>query len=186
MRKIPSIILTITALLLSAGTATAGSSPFAEFDLQVFDLVLKNGAPSSDQCLLGGRLRLSEGSDGLLPLMEEVTLRVGSFAATIPAGSFSVAGSEYSWHGNLDGAVVGVIFEEEAADTYTFAIAVGSIELGGLSDPMTVRLNIGDDGGAMSARLEGRLVLAGRQAPGKSIDEPDGGGVQYSRRTMSP
>lgn len=186
MRNIPSIILTVTALLLSAGTATAGSSPFAEFDLQIFDLVLKNGAPASDQCLLGGMLELSGGSDGLLFLREDVSLQVGSFAATIPAGSFSVAGSEYSWHGTLDGAVVGVIFEEESADVYTFAIAVGSIELGALADPVKVRLEIGDDGGAMTARLEGRLVLARQEKPVPATGEPAGAGVQYSRRTMSP
>jgi hypothetical protein len=161
MRNPRTIVTTILGLLLCAGAQayTGTVENFASFEIEVLDLVLQKREAPMDRCLLGGEFSLAEASNGLRVLWEDVTVRIGSYTATIPAGSFRVNGAEYSWHGTIDGAVVGILLEDRGADVYSFAIAIGSFDLGKVSGCASIGLSVGDDAGSVNAPLEGRLAL---------------------------
>jgi len=55
--------------------------------------------PNDDAYRLSGVLSLAPDSDGIDPLSEAVTLKVGSFAATLPAGAFVLDGDTCKYNG---------------------------------------------------------------------------------------
>jgi len=134
-------------------------SQFSEFDIEILDLVLQKTLVGGDRCLMGGQFRLGEKSNGVQLLWEDLTINVGTYSLTVPAGSFNVAGTDYNWHGKIDGSVVGVLLEDQGMDHFSFAVAIGSVDLGEIPGRTRVSLAIGDDEGSFTANLTGSLHL---------------------------
>jgi len=93
------------------------------------------------------------GSDGIRPLTEEVTLQVGSFTATIPAGSFRRDGRDkFKFKGIVAGARLEVKIEREGKG-FEFK-AEGKGAQVGRANPVTLRFAVGNDAGSALARVK--------------------------------
>jgi hypothetical protein len=104
------------------------------------------------------------------PLTEDVTLKVGGFALTIPAGSFELSKKEkFEFEGNVDG--VGVKFEIHPLgdDDYYFEAEFEGVDLSGTPFPVDVTLTIGDDEGTTS--YSGELEKDGSSRPVSGLPE---------------
>ena len=94
-----------------------------------------------------GALGQPEGSDGMDPSAEEVALEVGSFSATIPAGSFKLTQTtpvaQFRFEGNVDG--VNLEMSIRVLDEVVwFEAEVEPVELPVSASPLVVVLRIGD------------------------------------------
>lgn len=104
---------------------------------------------------LNSAFTLSAASNGINPLTEPVTLTVGSYTATIPAGSFKqlIHGAKkggYVYAGWIHGVALAVqIAPLTTANSYRFA-AVAIPVVPAKSNPVKVTITIGDDGGTTS------------------------------------
>jgi len=100
-----------------------------------------------------GTFTLGAGSDGIHPLTEEVTLQVGTFAATIPAGSFRRHGRDkFKFKGIVGGARLEVKIERKGK-RFAFE-AEGKGAAVGTAKPVAVRLAVGNDAGGALAMVK--------------------------------
>ena len=100
-----------------------------------------------------GTFTLGAGSDGIHPLTEEVTLQVGAFTATIPAGSFRRDGRDkFKFKGIVAGARLEVKIEREGKG-FEFK-AEGKGAQVGRANPVTLRFAVGNDAGSALARVK--------------------------------
>ncbi|TLY40795.1 MAG: hypothetical protein E6K59_10440 [Nitrospirae bacterium] len=100
-----------------------------------------------------GTFRLGAGSDGIHPLTEDVILQVGTFAATIPKGSFRRHGhGPFKFGGVAGGARLEVKIQARGGKRFEFK-AEGKGAQVGTAKPVTVRLAIGDDAGSTLAKV---------------------------------
>ncbi len=122
---------------------------------------LKIGPSANDDSFkVSAKFNLSKDSDGIDPLTENVTLKLGNFAVTIPAGKFEQYGSVYRFAGVIN--KVNLRAEIHTAKghakhgwhgdddfDYLFKIRAKNTNLNGLSVvlPPSVQLTIGDDMG---------------------------------------
>jgi hypothetical protein len=98
------------------------------------------------------------------PLVQPVTLQVGAFTATIPAGAFvnSAPGAWY-FEGVIGGAGLQAVIQQNGTLRYTFyAAAWNATSLTGTANPVPITLTIGADTGTTSvtARIVNGLVVA--------------------------
>jgi hypothetical protein len=91
---------------------------------------------------------LGADSDGINPLTEVVTLKVGIFSTTIPAGSFTRGrAGEYRFEGVIGGVKLVVVTHRLADGVFVFKAVAEGANLTGTVNPVTVELSIGNDGG---------------------------------------
>ncbi len=101
--------------------------------------------------LLIGRFTLGDSSKGINPLTEAVTLTIGSYGVTLPAGSFQQSGS---------GGYVGyapnlrVTINLPVGDSYSFTASGSPIPFT-VTSPIPVTLTIGPDTGTTKTELTG-------------------------------
>jgi hypothetical protein len=102
---------------------------------------------------LAGDFTLGSTSDGINPITEAVTLRVGGFTTTIPPGSFTItAPGDYSFIGVIDSVTLNVLIKLKRGKEYTLH-ATANVNLVGAKSPATVALTIGKDTGTTTARF---------------------------------
>ena len=103
-----------------------------------------------------GALGQPEGSDGMDPSAEEVALKVGSFSATIPAGSFKLTQTtpvaQFRFEGNVDGVNLEMSIRM-LDDVLWFEAEAKHAELPVSSSPLVVILRIGDDTATTTADI---------------------------------
>jgi len=101
-----------------------------------------------------GSFLLGPGTNGIAPQTEDVTLQVGTFSATIPAGSFSLdKQGRFEFHGVVDGAALDLsILPREKENGFEYKARGRHANLWGTSEPVTVRLIVGDDGGKTTSK----------------------------------
>jgi len=103
---------------------------------------------------LKGTFTLGARSNGIHPLTEDVTLQVGAFAATIPAGSLRSHGHDtFRFEGVARGAALEVEIRSRGGGRFEFK-AEGNGAQVGTANPVTVRLTIGDDAGSTLAKVK--------------------------------
>jgi hypothetical protein len=104
---------------------------------------------------VGGFFTLGVGNNGIHPLTENVTLHVGTFTATIPAGSFRERGRhEFEFNGWVNDADLRItIYEYRGKDFLFTAEGRGNI-LEGIKNPVSVGLAIGDDEGGSTVKAD--------------------------------
>lgn len=122
---------------------------------------LKTGAkPNDDAFKVLAKFNLGENSDGIDPLNENVTLKLGNFAITIPAGKFEQYGSDYRFEGIINKINLSAEIHMAKGHSkygwhghddfdYLFKLRAKNTTLNGLSVmlPPSLQLTVGDDMG---------------------------------------
>ena len=123
--------------------------PFSAFNAKLeIDLERK---PNEDHFELLSSFTLGSASNGINPLTEAVKLQVGTFATTIPAGSFKEIGlGIFVFHGVIGGVRLEALIAPTGAKRYASVAAAQDANLTGTVNPVPVSLTIGDDCGTSS------------------------------------
>ena len=118
--------------------------------------------PDSDSFQVFASFSLGQGSVGIDPAKEPVTLKIGTFITTIPAGSFVGSGSgPFYFVGKVKGGELEVAIELVGAREYLFTAAAEQASLKGTENPVPVTLAIlGGDSG--TATVAADVVTAGK------------------------
>lgn len=91
---------------------------------------------------------LGADSDGINPAAEDVTLEVGPFSVTIPAGSFRAdKKGRFKFEGYLNNVALEAQIRPLDNNRFEFKAEASGVNLIGTPNPVPVRLIIGDDGG---------------------------------------
>lgn len=136
------------------GVAVLVGVPFSAFSAK---LEIDFGpSPNTDAFQLNSSFTLGSASDGINPLAEPVTLGVGTFATTIPPGSFqrSRFGS-LTFEGTINGVALQVRITPTGINQYSFKAEARNASLTGTVNPVTVTLATGDDRGTTSVNADG-------------------------------
>jgi hypothetical protein len=128
--------------------------PFSAFSAK---LAIQFGkTPNHDVFVFQSGFTLGTTSNGINPLAQPVTLQVGTFAATIPPGSFTVANTgaagvaSYTFLGVIDGVALKVLIIPTGTKRYALVAVALNANLTGTVNPVTVRNSIGVDSGTTS------------------------------------
>ena len=120
-------------------------SPVVLFSAFAAHLEIGGRPPTSFE--LGGSFTLGAGSDGINPVIEPVTLQLGSFSITIPRDSFTrTSNGTFNYEGQVGGAALEFRIAP-AAGGFTFTAEGSRIASLPASNPVTVALTVGDDTG---------------------------------------
>jgi hypothetical protein len=106
---------------------------------------------------------LSSVAPSINPVTAPVTIQIGTFSTTIPAGSFKKHEHEgedehehdhedgfFSFHGVIGGVELGARITPTGTLRYTFDAGARGANLTGTTNPVQVMLTIGGDSGATS------------------------------------
>lgn len=129
---------------------------FREF-VPMLDIDVRHG--HNDRFDLEAEITLGDNSDGILPPKEIVTLRIGSYSATLPSGSFKKKkyGSKlFRFHGKVNGVALDVTLQRGKAKDYKLMAFGRGAKLRGIENPVPVTLTIGNDRGNTS--VEARIM----------------------------
>jgi probable HAF family extracellular repeat protein len=128
-------------------------SPTAPFSAFAAKLEISGTPPTSFE--INGSFTLGAGSNGINPVNEAVTLKLGTFSVTMPQGSFKKShGGRYVFEGTIDGAALELGIVPVTTNTYTFNAEGSGANLSGTVKPVSVVLTIGDDNGATTAKTK--------------------------------
>lgn len=107
---------------------------------------------------LSGKFALGAGNNGISPPNEAVTLQIGNYSATIPAGSFvKTATGAYVYEGSAGGAALRIrIAPGATSGRYTLDVEGRGANLIGGGRRVTVGLTIGDDLGTTTVSTGSR------------------------------
>ena len=148
--------------------------PFSTFEPEV--------EIDDDEFEVEGSFTLGTGSDGIDPITEDATLQVGTFRATIPAGSFELTDSGPFGTAEFEGPIDGVKMEFEirrlGGSSFEFEVEGQDAGLGGTVNPREIILIIGDDrgSGSVSAEIDGRSEKSAKSGKsGKSAKSSKSG-----------
>jgi hypothetical protein len=98
---------------------------------------------------------LATNSSGIDPLTENVTLQIGPFAVTIPAGSFKQdPNGRFEFKRVMNGVRMEVQIVSVGNDIYTLKAEGEGMDLHCLANPVAVGLTIGIDSGSAAVRAE--------------------------------
>jgi YVTN family beta-propeller protein len=122
--------------------------PFLAFSAQLqLDV---NTTPTKDAFALESSFTLSSTAPAINPLTQPVTFQVGTFAATIPPGSFKQTGGLFTFAGVINGVSLQALITPTGTLRYAFAAAAEHPNLTGTTVPVSVTLTIGNDSGTKS------------------------------------
>jgi hypothetical protein len=86
--------------------------------------------------------------------VEAVTLQVGTFAVTIPPGSFTKNhAGDFIFTGVMNGVTMKAVIKPTGTLRYAFQAEAVGTSLTGTTNPATVLVNIGGDSGATSVTV---------------------------------
>lgn len=120
--------------------------PFYAFSAKV-ELTL-GPMSSDDDFKVEGTFALGTHSNGINPLTENVSIQVGTFTATMPAGSFTQGGDGgFRFEGLIDGVALEVVVQPRGGGSFEFKAEGRGANLIGTGNQVIVKLTIGDDSG---------------------------------------
>jgi hypothetical protein len=123
-------------------TFQGGVTTFATFSANV---AINNGL---NQFAVGGQFTLGLGSSGIDPLTQPVTLQVGAFSITIPAGSFQRdSNGNYVFQGTINGVQLVAGIQPHGGNNFTYGVAGQNADSLPTANPVDVQLAIGSNGG---------------------------------------
>src|SRR5260221_717894 len=100
---------------------------------------------------------LGANSNGINPLAENVTLQIGTFSVTIPAGSFKqIPHGRFAFEGVIDRVSLEGQIVPPGNNIFTFKAEGTRLDLSDLTNPVTVALTIGDDTGGTAVTAHTR------------------------------
>jgi 6-phosphogluconolactonase len=98
---------------------------------------------------------LGANSHGINPVTENVTLQIGTFSVTIPAGSFKLnPNGRFAFQGVINGVNLQVQIVPLGNNIFTFKAEGTGVDLTRLTNPVTVVLTIGIDTGATTVTAQ--------------------------------
>jgi 6-phosphogluconolactonase (cycloisomerase 2 family) len=98
---------------------------------------------------------LGTNSNGIDPVTENMTLQIGSFSVTIPAGSFEQdPNGRFEFEGVINDLRLEVQIVPLGNNIFTFKAKGTDADLTGLTNPVTMVLTIGVDSGSTAVRAE--------------------------------
>ena len=117
----------------------------------------KDSKPDSYE--IRGKFELSEFSNGIDPVNEEVTIGVGTSYFVIPPDSFQPRrwGRSFEFKGEVEGARLSVRFDSERNQSFSYRLSARGVDLTNSMVPIEVFLRIGDDLGSVTVPLYGEL-----------------------------
>jgi len=125
-------------LAITPGTAIAFSSFTAKLELRI----------STGSFDLNSAFTLGATSDGINPVMENVTLQIGPYFVTVPPGSFTKnKKGAYVFEGTINGVWLEVRINPKRGNKYTFQAEGSGAALNGIANPVTINLTIGNETG---------------------------------------
>jgi hypothetical protein len=132
-------------------------TPFKEFTAQV---TIKLGPqPDNKTFELSAKFVTGPESNGIDPLNEVVSFQIGTFSATLPAGSFQPSGENFSFDGVIAGVRLQARITQRNGGGFKFMAKGGHADLSGTEIPVKVGISIGDDNGSVT--LKNTLLMAG-------------------------
>ena len=148
-----SKVFTVTARDQAGNTAVATST---------YRVINQSNTLKVTQLLINKKLKsffllsnftLGTGSNGLNPLKEAVTFKIGNFTSTIPANSFrKVTTALFAYAGTINKVKMEVTITSLGNNRYAFQTAGIGVNFSTFTNPATVNLSIGDDNGTTSAQ----------------------------------
>ena len=106
--------------------------------------------PNQPGFSINSNFTLGNTSNGINPPAEPVTLQIGSFTITIPAGSFVKAGPGYfTFVGVINNVSLNVLIRLTSGNNYIFGVIAKNVSLT-IPNPVSVTLTIGDDSATTS------------------------------------
>ena len=121
------------------------------------DAELRDHRGHGDEFDMKATFTLGSGSNGIAPLTEAVTIQVGPFTTTIPAGSFKQHKGRFVFEGVIHGVHLEAVLRSLIlGNDYEFRVEGKGANLTGTRNPVTVSLTIGDDSGskAITAKIK--------------------------------
>src|SRR5260221_8327752 len=98
---------------------------------------------------------LGANTNGINPLAENVTLQIGTFSVTIPAGSFEEKpNGRFDFKGVINDVKLKAKIVPLGNNIFTFNAEGKGVDLTGLTSPVTVVLTIGTDSGSTAVRAQ--------------------------------
>jgi 6-phosphogluconolactonase len=173
LSQVPGSPFTAGFLPFSLAIAGDPAVPFAAFRLRT-----KIDVDRKTSFKVDGGFTLGSGSDGINPLTEDVTLQVGTFSTTIPAGSFREKRSHefeierkgdkeekkkegeeerrrsFAFEGYVNGVDLEVTIYQVGGRRFIFACRGRGHILSEIVNPVTVGLTIGDDEGSTTVSAD--------------------------------
>ncbi len=126
-------------------TFQGGVTTFAAYSANV---AINN---TMNQFAVGGQLTLGAGSSGIDPLTQPVTLQVGAFSITIPAGSFQLDSyGNYVFLGTINGVQLAAGIQPQGGNNFAYGVGGQNANNLPTANPVGVRLAIGSNGGDTS------------------------------------
>jgi Beta-propeller repeat len=113
--------------------------------------------PHEDAFEMTATFTLDPNNNGIAPLTEAVTVQVGPFSTTIPAGSFTLKKGRFTYEGVINGVRLEAVLRSLIlGNDYKFTVEGKGADLTGVINPVTVGLTIGDDSGSkpITAKFE--------------------------------
>jgi len=111
--------------------------------------------PHEDAFEMTAIFTLGPNNNGIAPLTEAVTVQVGTFSTTIPAGSFTQKKGRFTFEGVINGVRLEAVLRSLVlGNDYEFKVEGKGADLTGTVNPVTVGLTIGDDSGSTAIRAK--------------------------------
>jgi YVTN family beta-propeller protein len=127
--------------------------PFLTFNAEL--AIQFGGTPNQDAFGLGSNFTLSSTAPAINPVTQPVTLQVGSFATTIPIGSFvTQKNGSFAFNGVIDGVSLEALIKQTGTLRYAFQAKATDANLTGTTNTVYATLIIGGDSGATSVTAQ--------------------------------
>jgi hypothetical protein len=124
-------------------------TPFASFTGKL-DVTVSTGSFG-----LTSNFTLGAGTGGINPVTQPVTLQIGPYSVTIPAGSFEKnKKGAFVYSGIIGGVALELRINPVGGNSFTLQAEGSGANLGGISNPVTVMLTIGNDAGSTQITAE--------------------------------
>jgi hypothetical protein len=153
------VLLSVTTIFFQSGDAqdvfaAETHHPFATFDFKKMDIDIEDG-----EIDMLATFSLGAGSKKFDLGKEAVSLQVtggaGAYSVTIPAGSFKPEKSgEYKFRGSINRVKLDASIRPARGGAFEFEVETEGANLRGFSNPVTVRLAVGDNGGSKVLKAE--------------------------------
>lgn len=135
------------------------STPVVEpisLDITRVKVKFSDDAGGFDEVLVRGHFTLGLGNNGIDLLNDEVVATVGTATLVIPAGSFIPIGSKFQFEGSVGSSEVKMKIGGDTGEIL-FSLKAEGVDLTDTSNPVSIKLQIGDDAGETSVRTQGVL-----------------------------
>jgi hypothetical protein len=134
--------------------AAEALQPFAVFNFKKMDIDIEDG--EVDMLVT---FTLGASSNGIDLAKDAVSLQVtggaGAYSVIIPAGSFKAdRGGAFKFLGTINRVKLDAAVRPVRGGAFEFEIETEGANLKGFSNPVTVNLTIGDDGGSKTLKAE--------------------------------